>query len=554
MTAQTFAAKPAGSAYTNYAPLPGVPDEFVGPDGQARGAWRQFFDLLEADDSERSLAAAERHMRDIGVSYRVHGEARERPWPMSRLPLLIEESDWQAIVAGVTQRAAIMESLLADVYGPNKLVGEGVIPAAVVAGSQDYLRPLVGMNPPGGRWMHLYAADIGRGPDGRWWILGDRTQAPSGAGYALENRLVMARALPERLSRPECGAGGTVLPRLALLACRCRRAFAAAHLPADARSLQRDLFRAGLSRALSRLPSGRGRRSCGAQQSRACAHHRGPQARRRDLATRRFRFHRPARTERYVPPRRARYHFGDASRAYGGVECAGFGLRRIARADELHAAHRRISSGRRAADAEYRDLVVRRSRGARGGAGRFRHHGDFQRFQRHCAGLRDQPADSAGGLVGPGSGAAARGDRDARPRLCRSGGGAIVDHAGLACRRDRAASVRAAGLRGGDAGRLACHARRLLPDFRASRCARHQHGRGRAIGRRLGAVVEAGRPRDTAAGDRRRADPPHSRQSAEPSGRQPVLVWPLPGARGSHSFVSSDACARAAWKWICPAT
>jgi len=196
MTAPKVAAKLAGASYANYAPLPGVPDEFVGTDGQARRAWRQFFDLLESDDSERSLAAAERHMRDIGVSYRVHGEARERPWPMSRLPLLVEESDWQAIVKGVTQRAALMESLLADVYGPNKLVGEGVIPAAVVAGSQDYLRPLVGMNPPGGRWMHLYAADIGRGPDGRWWILGDRTQAPSGAGYALENRLVMARALP----------------------------------------------------------------------------------------------------------------------------------------------------------------------------------------------------------------------------------------------------------------------------------------------------------------------------------------------------------------------
>lgn len=196
MTASVLAASSSGASYAGYAPLPGVPDEFIGPDGQARGAWRQFFELLAADDSERSLAAAARHMRDIGLTYRVHGEARERPWPMSRLPLLIEESDWHAIVAGVTQRAAIMEALLADVYGPNKLVGDGILPAAVVAGSQDYLRPLVGMNPPGGRWMHLYAADIGRGPDGRWWILGDRTQAPSGAGYALENRLVMARALP----------------------------------------------------------------------------------------------------------------------------------------------------------------------------------------------------------------------------------------------------------------------------------------------------------------------------------------------------------------------
>ena len=90
----------------------------------------------------------------------------------------------------------MIEALLADVYGDGRLVGDGVLPAAVVAGSQDYLRPLVGLKPPGGRWMHLYAADLGRGPDGRWWVLGDRAQAPSGAGYALENRLVMSRALP----------------------------------------------------------------------------------------------------------------------------------------------------------------------------------------------------------------------------------------------------------------------------------------------------------------------------------------------------------------------
>ena len=182
--------------YANYAPLPGIPDEFVGPDGQPRGSWRKFLSLLDSDGSEESLAAAERRVRDIGVSYRVHGEARERSWAMNRLPLLIEESDWKEIVAGVTQRASVIEALLSDVYGDGRLVADGILPAAVVAGSRDYLRPLVGLKPPGGHWMHLYAADLGRGPDGRWWVLGDRAQAPSGQGYALENRLVMSRALP----------------------------------------------------------------------------------------------------------------------------------------------------------------------------------------------------------------------------------------------------------------------------------------------------------------------------------------------------------------------
>jgi uncharacterized circularly permuted ATP-grasp superfamily protein/uncharacterized alpha-E superfamily protein len=198
MSASGLAPKRPGAWYANYAPLPGIPDEFIGPDGKPRSSWRNFLEQIDSSDSERSLAAAARRIRDIGVSYRVHGEAGERAWPMSRLPLLIEEGDWKEIAAGVAQRASVIEALLADVYGAGRLVAEGILPAAVVAGSQDYLRPMVDLKPPGGRWMNLYAADLGRGPDGRWWVLGDRAQAPSGAGYALENRLVMSRAWPAR--------------------------------------------------------------------------------------------------------------------------------------------------------------------------------------------------------------------------------------------------------------------------------------------------------------------------------------------------------------------
>ncbi len=180
--------------YDDYAPLPGVPDELIGPDGRPRAAWLNFIHQLSAN--EQSLASVDRHLRDIGVSYRVHGEARERTWPMSRLPLLIEEEEWDAIAAGVSQRASIIEAMLADVYGPGNLVRDGVLPAALVSGSSEFLRPMVGIAPPGGRWLNFYAVDLGRGPDGRWWVLGDRAQAPSGAGYALENRLVMSRALP----------------------------------------------------------------------------------------------------------------------------------------------------------------------------------------------------------------------------------------------------------------------------------------------------------------------------------------------------------------------
>lgn len=182
-----------------YAPLSGIVDEFIGADGKPRAHWTRFLaalSRLEPDEISRRFGAADRHIRDMGISHRVYGETRERSWPLSHLPLLIPESEWREIAEGVVQRARLMEHVLDDIYGPAKLVREGALPAAAVAGSPDFLRPMVGIKPPGGRWMHLYGVDIGRGPDGRWWVLSDRAQAPSGAGYALQSRLVASRAFP----------------------------------------------------------------------------------------------------------------------------------------------------------------------------------------------------------------------------------------------------------------------------------------------------------------------------------------------------------------------
>ncbi len=184
------------AAYADYTPLPGIPDEFIGPDGKPKAHWLALLNSLPESDMARSIAVAQRHIRDLGVSYRVNDEAKERSWPLTGLPLLIEESDWNQISAGIVQRAELFEAMLGDVYGPGRLVTEGVLPAAVVAGNKEFIRPMVNVTPPGGRWMNLYAADIGRGPDGQWWVLNDRAQAPSGAGYALENRLAMSRAYP----------------------------------------------------------------------------------------------------------------------------------------------------------------------------------------------------------------------------------------------------------------------------------------------------------------------------------------------------------------------
>src|SRR5258705_13092166 len=106
----------------------------------------------------------------------------------------MDEVVWTKLPAGIVQRAQLLELVLSDLYGEGRLVAEGAIPAAAIAGSTEYLRAVCGIKPPGGKYLNLYAADVGRGPDGRWGVLGDRTQAASGAGYALENRLVLSRA------------------------------------------------------------------------------------------------------------------------------------------------------------------------------------------------------------------------------------------------------------------------------------------------------------------------------------------------------------------------
>ena len=182
-----------------YRPLAGIPDELFDPTGRPRDHWLTFLgDFAEYPEGEfRSrFGLATRHIRDTGVSYRIYGEENERSWPLNPLPLILGQEEWAQIAAGVEQRANLVEALLQDIYGEASLLAEGALPAAALTGSVDFIRAMRGVKPPGGRFLQIYAADLGRGPDGRWWVLDDRSQAPSGAGYALENRLVLSRAYP----------------------------------------------------------------------------------------------------------------------------------------------------------------------------------------------------------------------------------------------------------------------------------------------------------------------------------------------------------------------
>ncbi|ETW14347.1 hypothetical protein ATO8_00520 [Roseivivax marinus] len=185
-----------------YAPPAGVADEMLDAAGQVRPVWRPFLDRfahLSAEDLSRRFARGDHYLRDAGIFHRQvdEGGASERDWPLSHVPVLLEEADWTRIKTAVIQRVDLLESVLADLYGAGWLVREGVLPAELVAGNPAFLRPMVGVRPASGHYLHFAAFEIGRAPDGSWFVLGDRTEAPSGAGFALENRVATMRVFSD---------------------------------------------------------------------------------------------------------------------------------------------------------------------------------------------------------------------------------------------------------------------------------------------------------------------------------------------------------------------
>ena len=150
-------------------------------------------------DLNTRMANLQRQVRDNGITYNVYASADQpqRPWSLDLFPLMLGQSDWQQIEAGVMQRMQLLEHIMADAYGPQQLVLQGQLPAALVQGHPAYLPAMHGVAPVGGRYLSLAAFDLARGPDGCWWLLSQRTQAPSGLGYLIENRQIVSRLFPQ---------------------------------------------------------------------------------------------------------------------------------------------------------------------------------------------------------------------------------------------------------------------------------------------------------------------------------------------------------------------
>nr|WP_216859998.1 circularly permuted type 2 ATP-grasp protein [Polynucleobacter parvulilacunae] len=183
-------------------PKEGHFDELRGESKSLLPQWQTFFESLGSaglSDLDQRTQELNRQIRDNGITYNVYADefGPQRPWSVDLFPLLINPDSWQKIQSGVLQRARLLEAIMVDIYGPQNLLKEGWIPPALIHGHPGYLRSMHGVELNNRKHLHIMAFDLARAPDGSWSVLSQRTQAPSGLGYLLENRNLIARQFPK---------------------------------------------------------------------------------------------------------------------------------------------------------------------------------------------------------------------------------------------------------------------------------------------------------------------------------------------------------------------
>ncbi|TCO82064.1 putative circularly permuted ATP-grasp superfamily protein [Plasticicumulans lactativorans] len=192
---------PVGELLADY-PLPtdGY-DELLTPGGELRPAWSELLPALAAMGAEeltQRYDEAQRLLRENGVTFNAHEDSHgsQRAWTVDPIPLPIDGDEWAEIEAGLIQRSRLFERLLADLYGPRTVLRRGILPPELVHAHAGFLHAAWQSLPAGRRWLVFHGVTLARGADGRWLALADHAQAPSGAGYALENRITLARSMP----------------------------------------------------------------------------------------------------------------------------------------------------------------------------------------------------------------------------------------------------------------------------------------------------------------------------------------------------------------------
>jgi uncharacterized circularly permuted ATP-grasp superfamily protein/uncharacterized alpha-E superfamily protein len=179
--------------------------ELTDENGKVRPHWETFFQSytgLGDDEMTSRNSDTLRLLKENGVTYNIYGDPNglNRPWKLDNIPFLISKPEWASIESGLSQRAQLLNLILEDIYGERNLIKEGILPMELIYNHAGFLRPCCGIRQPGKHQLILYSADIAKSTEGKIWVVNDRTQAPSGSGYALENRTTMSRVIPELFS------------------------------------------------------------------------------------------------------------------------------------------------------------------------------------------------------------------------------------------------------------------------------------------------------------------------------------------------------------------
>ena len=191
----------SSSILAGYRPTGGAFDEFCDADGQPRPHWQQFLTQLDAIGRRELLRRWEQAKRQVandGVTFNPHDVdgGVSRPWAFGAVPLLLHETEWSNVTAALEQRAQLLDLILRDLFGPQRLLKDRILPPDGLFGHPGFYPAYCGLTQADQPHILLYAADLARAPDGSWWVMRDRTRAPSGLGYTLENRLITSRMLP----------------------------------------------------------------------------------------------------------------------------------------------------------------------------------------------------------------------------------------------------------------------------------------------------------------------------------------------------------------------
>ena len=176
-------------------------DEQSLADASLRPAWQSLWASLEgmgAEELASRVGSARRILRDHGAAYDASGDdlVLERPWELDIVPMVLAAVEWRDLAEGLKQRTRLLNLVLSDLHGPRETVRNGLLPPGWLHANPAFLRACHGLPPAGGRHLNVHAVDLVRSPAGTWWVVADRTQAPLGLGYVLENRVVSRRVLP----------------------------------------------------------------------------------------------------------------------------------------------------------------------------------------------------------------------------------------------------------------------------------------------------------------------------------------------------------------------